>query len=308
MGLLTKFKEHYRSITLVTYLLPIIVSVIVSLAHVIAFWDITNPMSWAIFLSIGIEVGVLSSIAASRISNAAWIPFIIVTFIQIVGNIFFSYVNVDVDGNLFKQWVELTDPFFNFIGLDTAGDIIVHKRIVAMSGAFVPIIAIVFFNFFIRAIRKGDTMAAPVSPSVQQAEPVVAPEIPVSEQTKMAANNIKNMMFAPSVESSLMPTQNSPEVLVNPVLENVDVPNEPIKVVTNPEKLQESDIAPVILEEPSDLIRQREETVNQWSQNGLLENLKPMPEASPIVEVMQPDPVQETPIDVSQVTELEKKK
>lgn len=149
------FKKNDIKITLLAYLLPIIFSVIVSLAHVVTFWEIANPLSWAVFLSIAVEVGVLSSLAASRISNWVWLPFSLVTLIQIVGNVFYSYVNTSITSPLFKSWVELSDPFFNFIGLGTDGDLVVHRRIVAtMLGSFVPLIAIVFFQFFIRSIRR----------------------------------------------------------------------------------------------------------------------------------------------------------
>lgn len=163
------FKKNDIKITLLAYLLPIIFSVIVSLAHVVTFWEIANPLSWAIFLSIAVEVGVLSSLAASRISNWVWLPFSLVTLIQIVGNVFYSYVNTSITSPLFKSWVELSDPFFNFIGLGTDGDLVVHRRIVAtMLGSFVPLIAIVFFQFFIRSIRKISSGGTIVSTTLGQ--------------------------------------------------------------------------------------------------------------------------------------------
>ena len=155
MQFIPYIRKHYRTITLTSYLLPIIFAVIVSLAHVVSFWEITNPASWAIFLSVAVEVAVLSSIAASRLSNWAWLPFSIVTFIQIIGNVFFSYTNIDVTSTLFKNWVELFDPLFNWLGFETAGNFIVHKRILAtFSGAMIPLISITFFHFFIRATKN----------------------------------------------------------------------------------------------------------------------------------------------------------
>ena len=164
MSFTSYIKKNYTGIILISYLLPILFAVIVSLAHVVTFWEVTNPASWAVFLSIAIEVAVLSSIAASRISNWAWLPFGIVTFIQIIGNVFFSYTNIDTSGSLFANWVELFDPLFNWLGFGTDGDFIVHKRILAtFSGAMIPLISITFFHFFIRTARMGDNPLVDVS-------------------------------------------------------------------------------------------------------------------------------------------------
>ena len=229
---------------------------IVSLMHVVSFWNVTNPFGWAVFLSIAIEIGVLSSIAASRISNWAWLPFSLVTFIQIIGNIFYSYVQVDITGHLFKMWVELTDPFFNFIGFGTDGDIIVHRRIVAMFGAAVPLIAMLFFNFFIRETRK--TVPEPVAPPV--APPTAPPQdiwlgtpdynTPVHIETlpqepEITANAVKNEP-EPVIEPVIEPQQ--AEITANAVKE-AQVPTEADKAIENmmnipQEKLQEPYFTP----------------------------------------------------------------
>jgi hypothetical protein len=189
MQFIPYIKKHYRTITLTSYLLPILFAVIVSLAHVVTFWEVTNPASWAIFLSVAVEVAVLSSIAASKLSNWAWFPFSIVTLIQIIGNVFFSYTNIDVNSSLFKNWVELFDPLFNWLGWATDGDIIVHKRILAtFSGAMIPLISITFFHFFIRTMRMEPEVTAPAVSDEPKAEETSAIEPETPEVTAPAAN------------------------------------------------------------------------------------------------------------------------
>jgi hypothetical protein len=177
MKFIPYLKKHYRTITLTSYLLPILFAVIVSLAHVVTFWEISNPASWAIFLSIAVEVAVLSSIAASKLSNWAWFPFSIVTLIQIIGNVFFSYTNIDITSTLFKDWVELFDPLFNWFGMETNGNLIVHKRILAtFSGAMIPLISITFFHFFIRTMRMESTENADGAKTTEEEIQYLKPE------------------------------------------------------------------------------------------------------------------------------------
>lgn len=231
MAFIQSIKKHYRTITLTSYLLPILFAVIVSLAHVVTFWEVTNPASWAIFLSIAVEIAVLSSIAASRLSNWAWFPFSIVTLIQIIGNVFFSYTNINVAGALFTNWVELFDPLFNWFGWNTDGSLIVHKRILAtFSGAMIPLISITFFHFFIRTIRMGvsadeniselpvnvtvekphEIPVEPVEPLIVEPAVIESAELPMVEPPVI--ESVEPLIVEPSViESTELPVVEEPK-------------------------------------------------------------------------------------------------
>jgi hypothetical protein len=64
---------------------------------------LSNPFSWAIYLSIGIEIAALSALAAisAQMGKKVYFPFGIVTLIQFIGNIFFHYPIVPFIGNCF---------------------------------------------------------------------------------------------------------------------------------------------------------------------------------------------------------------
>jgi hypothetical protein len=241
MKFIPYLKKHYRTITLTSYLLPILFAVIVSLAHVVTFWEISNPASWAIFLSIAVEVAVLSSIAASKISNWAWFPFGIVTFIQIIGNVFFSYTNIDITSTLFKNWVELFDPLFNWLGMETAGDLIVHKRILAtFSGAMIPLISITFFHFFIRTMRMEvpedlDDVKSPApepAPEPEIETAVIEPQLNIHpdilRNMRQYAANSPNYSYAPKPDDSDVPVEDPAQ------LKLFDVDNPPVAELSAP--------------------------------------------------------------------------
>lgn len=134
------------------FLIPIFLVAGISISHVVAWYDITNPISWAIYLSIAIEIGAITALIAAtqRIKGGVWFMFGLVTFVQMVGNIFYSYKEIDPTGELFTSWVELTSPIFELFGTEPT-DIISHKRWLAiLGGGLLPVISLTSLHFFVK--------------------------------------------------------------------------------------------------------------------------------------------------------------
>ena len=134
------------------FLVPILLVAVISISHVVTWYDIANPISWAIYLSIAIEVGAMTALVAAtnKIKGGVWFMFGLITFIQMIGNIFFSYKEIDSNGDLFKSWVELTGPLWEMIGSDTS-DIPAMKRWLAfLEGGLLPIISLTSLHFFVK--------------------------------------------------------------------------------------------------------------------------------------------------------------
>lgn len=134
------------------FLVPIILVAGISISHVVSWYDIANPISWAIYLSIAIEVGAMTALVAAtnKIKGGVWFMFGLITFIQMIGNIFYSYKEIDQNGDLFKSWVELTAPVWEMIGSDTS-DIPSMKRWLAfLEGGLLPIISLTSLHFFVK--------------------------------------------------------------------------------------------------------------------------------------------------------------
>ena len=148
-SLLTWIKDNpIRSM----FLIPIFLVAGISISHVVAWYDITNPMSWAIYLSIAIEIGAITALIAAtqRIKGGVWFMFGLVTFVQMVGNIFYSYKEIDPTGELFTSWVELTSPIFELFGTEPT-DVIAHKRWLAiLGGGLLPVISLTSLHFFVK--------------------------------------------------------------------------------------------------------------------------------------------------------------
>ena len=88
--------------------------------------------------------------ATNKIKGGVWFMFGLVTFIQMIGNIFFSYKEIDADGELFKSWVELTSPIWEFLGSDVTDVVSLKRWLAFLEGGLLPIISLTSLHFFIK--------------------------------------------------------------------------------------------------------------------------------------------------------------
>lgn len=144
-------KSNLRNIIVTAFVIPILLVAFVSISHVTTFYGISNPLSWAIYLSVAIEIAALAALAAVsvRMGKFVYVPFFIVTLIQFVGNLYFSFTFIDENSDAFKEWMNMVGSFFEMIGVDPT-DPIAHKRILALiSGGLLPIISLTFAHMLV---------------------------------------------------------------------------------------------------------------------------------------------------------------
>ena len=146
------FQKNFKKIVYIAFLVPILAVAGVSISHVTTWYSLSNPISWAIYLSIGIEIAALSALAAisAKMGKKVYFPFGIVTLIQFIGNIFFAYQYINIDSQSFKDWVDLVDPIVSYLGVDS-GDVVGHKRFLALfAGGMLPIISLSFLHMLVK--------------------------------------------------------------------------------------------------------------------------------------------------------------
>jgi len=134
------------------FLVPILLVAVISISHVVSWYNLANPISWAIYLSIAIEIGAMTALiaATNKIKGGVWFMFGLVTFIQMIGNIFFSYKEIDANGDLFKSWVELTSPVWEAFGTDITDVVSLKRWLAFLEGGLLPIISLTSLHFFIK--------------------------------------------------------------------------------------------------------------------------------------------------------------
>ena len=211
------------------FLIPILLVAGISISHVVSWYDLTNPISWAIYLSIAIEVGAMTALVAAtnRIKGGVWFMFGLVTFIQMIGNIFFSYKEIDANGDLFKSWVELTSPIWEMLGSDV-NDIISQKRWLAfLGGGLLPIISLTSLHFFVKydeLTKEGDDEVKTIEVEViKEVEKIVEVPVEVIKEVEKIVEVIKEVEVTVEVIKEV-------EKIVE-VVKEVEVPVEVIKEV-----------------------------------------------------------------------------
>ena len=201
------------------FLIPIFLVAGISISHVVSWYDIANPFQWAIYLSIAIEIGAITALiaATNRIQGGVWFMFGLVTFIQMVGNIFYCFKEIDPNGDLFIAWVELTSPIWDLLGTEET-DVIGLKRWLAfLEGGLLPIISLTSLHFFVK-YEKPDEIVEQVieKPIVEEVieEPVV--EEPVVEEPV-----IEEVIEEPVVEEPIVEEVIEEPVEEEPVVEPI---------------------------------------------------------------------------------------
>lgn len=127
-------------------LLYLFVSVI-SMIHVVDFFELSNAMWLSITLAVAFELGAAASLASVIIVDRmnkfiVWTLFIILTCFQMMGNAYYAYAHL----HDFNGWIEL----FGLIDLSE----IEQKRILAIvSGAILPIVALGFIKCLVDYLK-----------------------------------------------------------------------------------------------------------------------------------------------------------
>jgi hypothetical protein len=225
------FQKNFKTIIYISFLVPILTVAFVSISHVTKWYGLSNPVSWAIYLSVGIEIAALSALAAisAKMGKKVYFPFGIVTLIQFIGNIFFAYQYIDVNSQTFKDWVDLVNPLVSFLGVD-AGDMVGHKRFLALfAGGMLPLISLSFLHMLVKfeeEEKKKDIEVLPVpvididklsiQAGKQEAENQEEVKLPTQEdldKIQEVLDRIHKEKYGENIEPSSKP-QNASEMMI----------------------------------------------------------------------------------------------
>ena len=229
-----------------------------SFFHVVEYWTLTNKFPFHFITAIATELVIIGSMMAIRYTGVSWIPFILGVIVQGIGNIFYSYININVDSEYFKQFMELFKPLFELAYGDEL-EIANYKRVLAYSNGLFYLSPIVFLwakmslKTKIKKLESesnsngvSTTPTAPTTPI----EPIIPPSTP--EPTPVVEPEIiPEIKELTEPELVVEPSEITPEETIKDYKwEPQDAEEELSKLLLQPEYIGEPEPQPEVEAEP----------------------------------------------------------
>jgi hypothetical protein len=149
-------KKNQDVVLRMVYSIPVILAVVVSINHAITWFEISNPSYWSVFLSISVEIVALTTLVALILGKNTFSvvsTFAIITIVQILGNIFFSFNYISEDSMLFQSWVKFVDIIF------TESELTMDKHkfyLATIQGSVVPLLSLLSIHLIYSLKLKED--------------------------------------------------------------------------------------------------------------------------------------------------------
>jgi hypothetical protein len=274
------FSRNLKNIIIGAFVVPILLVAFVSISHVTSFYGISNPISWAIYLSVGIEIAALSALAAVSVNMGrfVYLPFFVVTLIQMLGNIFFSFTFIDESSQTFQDWINMVGGLFENMGVDK-NDLNTHKTILSfLTGGLLPIISLTFAHML---VKFSENQKNEESEKVNLEEKPVIVDLPELIAKKQEED--ENLKYTPTKEDldkleQILKRYSGPEEKIN----------DSRPVVLNDEQLKELEI---ILNKKQDKLNEEVKTDNtdETIESNIVENVEETisePQPEPVNEVL----------------------
>jgi hypothetical protein len=192
--------KNLNTVIIGSFLIPILLVAFVSISHVTTFYSLANPFTWAVYLSIAVEIAALAALAgvSAKFGKFIYIPFGIVTFIQLLGNFFFSFTWINPESKDFINWMEMVAPMMEPLGVDPT-DATSHRRILGFfTGGLLPFISLTFAHMLIvysNKIKGGEEQ-------IEEQKPIELTEEQIEELSKKVGQQ-----EAQRVNTEFVPTE-----------------------------------------------------------------------------------------------------
>lgn len=229
----SEFEENHKIADNVFSIIILFVS-FTSFFHVMEYWTLTNKAPFHIVTAIATELFIIGSMFAIRYTWTAWIPFIFGFIVQSVGNIFYSYINIDVNSIYFQSFTELFQPSFEL----AYGDELVilnYKRFLAIANGLFYLSPIVFLITKLKLrekVAKEAKSTPPVSDIIDKN--ITPPPPPPTDGTPEPKPDQEVNELTPSEEVAEDPVIEQPVTVESSVDEPVETPVVEIPAVEEP--------------------------------------------------------------------------
>jgi hypothetical protein len=166
-----------RKMVVASFLLTPIIASLISTIHIVHFFALGNPTLMSYLLAITFEVGSVASFVALSVldrikKGIVMFIFTILFFMQLVGNVYFSfeYVNqqLAIHGSWLNSFIELVKPLYDPENPNT------YKFILSLViGVPIPLISLSFLKSLVDYLHVDDKKetAVPVAQAIPESVP-----------------------------------------------------------------------------------------------------------------------------------------
>jgi hypothetical protein len=173
-------------------------------------------------MSVATGVGIISSLLSTKYTKLTYISFALIILIELFGNIYGSFIHIDINSEYFKGWKELMEPVFSLFYTVEEGEVIpdsIYKRWAAIiQGSFIPLLLSITFHMWMVVRDKYEKLNSKgfnrhekikVVEEVMKSEEVVAPEeTVVPKERKKNSSGRKSMSVSFPFENIKKKIQN----------------------------------------------------------------------------------------------------
>lgn len=145
------FRDKNERAIFLSFLVPPIIISIISMIHIVSFFELTNSLMLAWLLSGAFEFASISALfalsALSKINKSTiWSLFIAIVLLQIVGNVYHSFININPqDPNLLK--------LLSIMEINVKSLPITLQIIGILQGAILPLVSLTFVKSIVEYMR-----------------------------------------------------------------------------------------------------------------------------------------------------------
>lgn len=151
-------KKTLERIVLYFFISVPILSSLISTYHLISFFKVGNYFTISLILAFTFEIGAIASLLVLGFlqninKTMLWSVFIILAFMQILGNVFYSYDFIYIKLLEDPYWLETSISFFQYFGLEKNS---IHMMISLLIGIPIPLISLFFLKSTYEYLNKID--------------------------------------------------------------------------------------------------------------------------------------------------------
>jgi hypothetical protein len=241
-----------------------------SIFHEITFWKISNENVYAYILSIGNLLGIIASIILAffppiyKLNVIRWAIFGLTFFIELLGNVFYHYVNIDLTDPLFLDFVSLTKPFFDQFNTFEDYPAFMRSLTAVTVGIWIPFTHVFVFNAITRIVETPYLEQKSLEPQVDDNK--VEPAKNVEEQEVVETQDvIQNEVIDGVLDKEPVIVEEEPIVDVQSLVEDnfVETTNDEVPVVLEQKQIEEK---PLAQEVKRRMVEQKKDDTNKGKQ------------------------------------------